>query len=184
MLGASLARRYARALFDLALEAGQVQEVGEALDRVLGTLAERRDLRALWEHQEVSARVKRTLVDEILAAEAPALVRNFLALLVTRRRERWLEAIRGEYERLADEALGRVEVEVRAAVPPAAGVLGALEDRLGRRLGKQVKLRVRIEPELVGGLVVRVGDVLFDGSVRTRLRRMQERLARAGASPS
>lgn len=184
MLGASLARRYARALFDLALQAGQVEEVGEALDRVLQTLADRRDLRALWEHQEVSARVKRSLALEVLAAGAPVLVRNFLSVLVTRRRERWLEAIRREYERLADEALGRVEVEVRSAVPPAAGVLGALEDRLGRRLGKQVRFRVRVEPELMGGLVVRVGDVLYDGSVRTRLARMRERLARAGASPS
>lgn len=180
MLGASLARRYARALFELALAQERVQDVGEELDRVLATLEERRDLRALWEHQEVSARVKLSLVEEVLGAGVSPLVRNFLSLVVTRRRERWLAAMRQEYERLADEALGRVEVEVRSAVPVPGETLDALRGRLGNKLKKTVKFRTRVEPELLGGLVVRVGDVLLDGSVRSRLRRMRERLA---ASP-
>lgn len=182
MLSASVARRYARALFDLGRERNQVEELGQDLERVLKTMETSRDLRALWEHREVAPRLKRALLQQYFAGKVSDLVLNFLYVLIAKRREAWLPRIYEQYINLADEALGRVEVEVRSAVPLADDMMGGLEKRLSKRLGKQIKFVRRVDPALLGGLVLRVGDVLMDGSVRTRLKRMRQRLV--GASPN
>lgn len=181
MQNASVARRYARALYELARERGQVDEVGRELELVVRTLDAHRDLRALWEHAEVSARVKLALIEQTFAGKVSGLVRNFVAVLAQKRREVYLGAIAREYTALADEALNRVEVEVRSAAPLSPDTLVDLQHRLGARLGKQIKFVTTVDQDLMGGLVIRVGDVLMDGSVRTRLKRMKERLASAGA---
>nr|PZN42818.1 MAG: F0F1 ATP synthase subunit delta [Bacillota bacterium] len=182
MLSASVARRYARALFDLARERGQVEEVGREVEQVVEAMRASRELRGLWEHQEVSPRLKCALLEQHFKGKVSDLVLHFLFLLVAKRREVWLPRILREYVALADEALGRVEVEVRSAVPLPDEVLDRLAERLRQRLGKEVRFVRRVDPSLLGGLVVRVGDVLMDGSVRTQLRRMQQRLVGAGGN--
>lgn len=182
MQNAAVARRYARALYELALDKGQVEQVGRELELVVRTLDANRDLRALWEHAEVSARVKLSLVEQTFAGKISDLVKNFVSIVATKRREAHLGAIAQEYTALADEALNRVEVEVRSAAPLSPDTLAQLQNRLGTRLGKQIKFVTTVDKDLMGGLVVRVGDVLMDGSVRTRLKRIKDRLASAGAS--
>lgn len=182
MLTASVARRYARALYELARDRGQVEAAGRELELVVQTLDANRDLRALWEHAEVSARVKVQLVEQTFAGKISDLVKNFISVVATKRREAYLSQIAREYVALADEALNRVEVEVRSAAPLAPETLAGLQSRLERRLGKQIKFTTTVDQDLLGGLVVRVGDVLMDGSVRTRLKRMKARLTSAGAS--
>lgn len=179
MLTASVARRYARALFELARERGQVEAIGRDLEQVVRTLESRQDLRALWEHQEVSPRVKQAMIRQEFGDKVSELVLNFLAVVTTRRREAWLGRMLAEYTALADEALGQVEVEVRSAAPLPIETLAELKIRLGQRLGKEVRLTQKVDPDLLGGVVLRVGDVLMDGSVRTQLKRMKERLAAA-----
>ncbi len=182
MLNASVARRYARALYELAQDKGQVEAVGRELELAVQSLTANRDLRALWEHAEVSARVKVSLVEQTFTGKISDLVKNFVCVIATKRREAYLAQIASEYVALSDEALNRVEVEVRSATPLSPDTLDHLQNRLGNRLGKQIKFVTSIDKDLIGGLVVRVGDVLMDGSVRTRLKRMKDRLASAGAS--
>lgn len=178
MAAGSVARRYARALFDLAQEQGVVEKVGSELAQVVQTLREQTNLRGLWESQDVPATVKLAFIQEQFG-DLSELLRNFLSVLVNKRRETHLPQIYTEYQAMADEAAGRVTVEVRTATPLHESMAGALQARLAAALNKQVKMESRVDPALMGGIIVRVGDLQMDGSVRTRLKRMRERLITA-----
>lgn len=179
MQAGSVARRYARALFELAQEQGQAEAVGRELELVVQTFSRRPELRGIWEHAEASTALKLGLVQQEFGDRVGQLVRNFLGVMAQKRRSTYLSAVYREYMVMVDEALGRVEVEVRSATELAPDLANQLTERLATRLHKQVKLRTLVDKELMGGLVIRVGDVLMDGSVRTRLRRMRQRLSQA-----
>ena len=109
---------------------------------------------------------------------ASSLLQSFLAFLIDRRRLVQFEAIRAEYGRLADERAGLTRAVVRSAEALSSEQLDALRRALSTRVGRDVELAVEVEPELLGGVVAQVGDLVFDGSVRTQLRQLHERLAR------
>jgi len=176
MLNQAVSRRYAQALFELAQEKGLLDQVNRELDLVLQMIEADGYLRAFMNDAVISPSQKRAVLSRVLEGKVSPLVLNFLYVVVQKRRESFLPAIYRAFQDLANEALGVVEVEVRSAVPLAEETARNLEAKLVARLGKRVKFRTQVAPELIGGLVVRVGDTLIDGSVRTRLRRMHERL--------
>jgi F-type H+-transporting ATPase subunit delta len=97
-------------------------------------------------------------------------------LVVERGREEVLTSIYGEYQRLANEHRNILAVDVSAAVPLSDEQLSELARSLEARTGKRIRIQEQTEPELLGGLIVRMGDTILDGSVRTRLRRLHEQL--------
>lgn len=181
MLNQAVARRYARAIFDLAQEKGLVDQVDQELNLVATMIESNRQLKAVMDDVLISPEVKRDLVEKIFAGKVSPLVMNFLLLVVRKRREAWIPVMYRSFLDLANEARGIVEVEVRSAVPLPDQTLATLENKLQTRLGKRVKFETQVAPELLGGLVVRVGDELMDGSVRTRLRRIHDRMIRSKA---
>ncbi len=181
MLNQAVARRYARALFDLAQEKGLIDQVDQELETVVSAIEHNRHFRAVVNDVLIAPEVKRDLIEKLFAGKVSPLVMNFLLLVVRKRRESYLPAMYRAYLDLANEARGIVEVEVRSAVPLPEETTERLQGKLESRLGKRVKFQTQVAPELLGGLVVRVGDVLMDGSVRTRLQRMRERLVRSKA---
>jgi len=176
MLSQAVSRRYAKALFDLAQEKGLLDQVAREFGYVVQMIETQPHLRAFMNDVMISPPKKREVLSRVFDGKISPLVRNFLFLVVQKRREAYLPAMYRAFEELANEALGVVEVEVRSAVPLEEQTARKLEAALVTRLGKRVKFRTQVAPELIGGLVVRVGDTLMDGSVRTRLRRMHERL--------
>jgi len=176
MLSQAVSRRYARALFELAQEKGLLDQVEHELDLVMQMVNADGYLQAVMADVMISPAKKHELVERLFGGKVSPLVLNFLHVVVQKRREANLPAMYREFQDLANEAHGVVEVEVRSAVPLPAETAQNLEVKLVDRLGKRVKFRTQVAPELIGGLVVRVGDTLMDGSVRTRLRRMRERL--------
>ncbi len=176
MLNHAISRRYARALFELAQEKGLLDQTNRELELVVNMYEADGYLRAFMNDVMVSPSKKREVLSGVLEGKVSPLVLNFLFVVVQKRREPYLPSIYRAFQDLANEALGFVEVEVRSAVPLQEETARNLEARLGAKLGKRVKLRTQVAPELIGGLAVRVGDTLMDGSVRTRLRRMHERL--------
>jgi F-type H+-transporting ATPase subunit delta len=172
----AVARRYARALFELAEEKGLMDQVDQELNMVVATIAANAPLQAAMADVLLQPAVKRNLIEKLFASEVSELVRNFLYLVVRKRREAHLEAIYQAYLDLANEARGVVEVEVRTAVPLGNETAARLESALISKLGKQIKFKTQVAPELMGGLVVRVGDELLDGSVATRLKRLHDRM--------
>lgn len=181
MVNHAVARRYARALFELAQEKGQLDQV----ERELGMVAEmiRTNPRLRWVMDDVmtSTEVKSHLIAQLFTGKVSDLVLHFLLVVVRKRREANIPEMYRAYVDLANDARGIVEVEVRSAVPLDEEIVRNLERKLVARLGKRVKFQTQVAPELIGGLVVRVDDTLMDGSVRTRLARMRERLIRANA---
>jgi F-type H+-transporting ATPase subunit delta len=180
MHSTAAARRYARAMFSLAGEEGRV-------DAVRRELADLR--RAFTENQELHHAIFRPLYPAaerraVLGAVCTNLgssrsVTSFLSLLVDRRRLIDFDAICDEFDRLADEAAGRVRAEVVSATPLRDEQRERLRRALAVRTGKQVELAERVDPSLLGGAVASVGGVVFDGSLRTQLAQLRGSLTRA-----
>ena len=120
---------------------------------------------------------KNALLRSVLEGQVTDLSLRFLDLVVTKRREEILAAAYEEFHRLANEARGVLPVHVTSAVPLSAAQQEALAAALGRKTGKQLILATDTDPALVGGLVVRLGDLVIDGSIRTKLAQLRQHLA-------
>lgn len=182
MAGEVIARNYAEALFELGDRQGRVEEYGEALDEVARLLDESPEFRLFLDTPRVEAAKKKEVVRTAFEGRAPEHVLNFLLLVLDKRRHRLLGAIAGEYRRLLDERLGRAHVEVSVARPIDGGEEAHIAERLSAILGRTAIPHVRVDPALIGGIVFRSGDTIFDGSVRRRLQRMRQRLMAADVS--
>jgi F-type H+-transporting ATPase subunit delta len=179
-VGSSAARRYAEAAFQLATRDDALDAYGDGLhlavrmlggDEVLGIL--RNPARPLRERVD--------LVDTLLAKRVPEPVRKIVGLLVARGRVDELGAVAGEYHRLLNRHNGVVEAVATSAAPLNGAETDALRRKVAQMTGRTVDLRVEVDEALIGGLTVRVGDTLYDASVRGRLERLRERLV-AGAT--
>jgi F-type H+-transporting ATPase subunit delta len=167
---ASLAGRYASALFDLASEAGTVTAVESDLDKLEAALAESAELRALIRNPEVSRGQFGKIMSGIGAHLALAdLTKNFLGVLAENRRVAELPAMIRAFHSIAAAQRGEVTAEVASAHALTDEQISALEQKLRAREGRTVKLKTRVDPDLLGGLVVTVGSKRIDGSIRTRL---------------
>lgn len=179
MPGAAAARRYARALFNLASEEGRVAEVRDELATIASLLDENpaiQDLLFRPLHPANQRRGALAALSQRLGCSS--VVQNFLQFLIDQRRLIDFPTIRAELERLADEAAGRTQAQVVAANPLAEGQLERLRQALARRSGHEVDIRVQVDPELLGGVIAKVGDLVFDGSIRTQLRRLRANLTK------
>jgi F-type H+-transporting ATPase subunit delta len=174
--GETIARNYASALFDLADRDGSAEAYGAALDTVVALLDEVPDFRRLLETPRIAAERKKEVLRESFQEDVPAHVMNFILLVVDKRRQRLLPEIAAEYRSLLDVRLGRTHVEVQVARPLGDAELAEISAELTRILGMEAIPHVRVNPELVGGIVFRSGDTIFDGSVRRRLQRMRRQL--------
>ncbi len=174
------ARRYARALFSLAQDGSEVASVAEQLDAMTRLFEASPELkhalfRPLHPVKERSAVLRRVCE---LAALQPTL-RSFMLYLIDQRRLVDFEGICSEFERLADEAAGRVRAEIVTSSPLSDDQKARLERALSARTGRQVQLDVRVDADLIGGAVAEVGGVVFDGSLRTQLAQLRDSLQSA-----
>ncbi len=167
MAKAPIPKRYAQALFSLAVAEGK-QEVW--LESLVGIERQLADSSAalFFSEPRIPAERKAMVVAEV-AAGADTMVGNFLGLLVQKQVIGVLPSIVREYSLLLNESLGRVQASVTSAVAISAEQHTRLRDSLGAMLDKQVVLDVQEDQDIIGGLVVRVGDQIIDGSVRARL---------------
>jgi F-type H+-transporting ATPase subunit delta len=167
---ASLAGRYASALFELASEAGTVSAVENDLETLAQALRESPELKALIKNPEVSrdalGRVLSGLGGSLKLAD---LTKNFLGVLAQNRRVGELPAVIRAFQSIAAAQRGEVTAEVASAHPLHDDQLAALEHKLSAREGRTVKLKTRVDPDLLGGLVVTIGSQRIDSSIRSRL---------------
>jgi F-type H+-transporting ATPase subunit delta len=167
---ASLAGRYASALFELASEAGFVTAVESDLETLAEALRESPELRALIRNPEVS----REALGRVLAGlgaqlNLSDLSKNFLGVLAQNRRVAELPATIRAFQAIAAAQRGEVGAEVASAHPLTDEQLATLEQKLRAREGRTVKLKTRVDPDLLGGLVVTIGSQRIDSSIRSRL---------------
>jgi len=173
------ARRYARALFSIAQDASAVEAIRGELARMAelfeGELALHHALfRPL--HPVAERRAVLRAVGERLGLSTT--VRNFLAYLIDQRRLMDFDAIHAEFGQLADAAAGLVKARVTAAAPLDDVQRERLRQALTARTGRRVELDLAVDPNLIGGAVAVVGNVVFDGSLRTQLEQLRDTLSR------
>ena len=179
MRGKTIARPFAAALFELADQEGQLEDWGAALGGVVGLLDEEEGIRHFLETPQVDTGEKKKVLREALEGRVPTQVLHFLLMVVDRRRQRFLGAMAEEYRRLLDERLGRAHVEVSVARELDDAEVDELRRRLSGILGKEAVPHVQVRPELMGGIVFKSEDMIYDGSIRRRLERMKQRLLAA-----
>lgn len=175
---ASVAGRYASALFELATEQKQVAEVEKALDRFQAMVEQSPDLARLVKSPAFSADDQLKAITAILAkAGIGGLAGNFLQLIARNRRLFAVEDMVKSYRTLSARARGEVDAEVSSAFPLDNAQLEALKDQLRASVGgKQVKVATKVDPGLLGGLVVKMGSRMVDSSIRTKLMSLKTRL--------
>lgn len=172
----TIARNYAEALLALARKAGDLGGWGRLIDDVARATEQDVRLRRFLEAPQIDADDKKAVLERALADRAPRLFVRFLQKLVDNRRQMLIPAIATAYHDLVDEAEGRVHARVTVARPVDEAGETAIARELSRALGKQVVPHVSVDPAIIGGVVVRVGDTVMDGSVRRRLASLRGRL--------
>jgi len=177
LLTGSIARRYARALFELAIEQKQEAALQEALSALAEAVRSNRDLKDLFENP-AHTRDQRALVAESLCKglRATPTFRSFLLLLVDRNRLQYLEGISRTFGAMVDTHAGRVRARVVSAVEMKEAAAKQLAKMLEAATGRTVVLERQVEPSLLGGVVAHVGGRVYDGSLKTQLEEMRQQL--------
>ena len=175
-----LARVYARSLFEVAREHGKLDELREQLGQFADALNENRELAVFFFSPYFSTKEKQEALGRILDGADESLL-NFLSLLIENHRMPVIFRIRQEYERLWEEENRMLPVEVTSAIELDEATTESLGKRIGERTGRKVTLAARVEPDILGGIVVRVGNSILDASIRNRLEQLRRHVAQ-GAS--
>ncbi len=177
MARSAAARRYAKALFGLAREESRIAEVRAELDALDALLVQEPAVQTALFRPLYPVAERRAALDGVAERLGTSpIVRHFYAFVIDQRRIIDFPAIRAEYHRLADEEAGRVPAEVVSAAPLADDQVERLRRALSQRTGRDVQIRVKVDPSLVGGVVAQVGDQLFDGSIRRHLQQLRSNL--------
>lgn len=172
----AVARRYAEALFELAVEKDILSKVEEDLELVLQVLEASQDFQNILNSQRVPGPDKRDLLTQLFEGRLHEITMNFILVLTEKRRERYLHRISKEYIRLAEAKRNIVEAQVKTAVELTREDKQVLEQKLSESTGKNIKVVLKVDPELLGGAVIKIGDKVIDGSVARRLLKMKENL--------
>ena len=170
MKSITVARNYAEALFDAGTE------FGEVLDAVAGAIQADERIAITLDSPRVSKTAKSEILERALKGEAPREFVRFLQAIVRRGRQGLLAEIAQEYQVLLDQKLDRVHAGVTLAEEADTRTQKQVVERLTKALGREVRAYFRSDPRILGGVVVRVGDRIFDGSVRRRLTAIQRRM--------
>ena len=174
----TVARVYARALFDAARDAAAVVPVGRDLGDFVAAFAASASLRDVLADPQIDSAARQRILVEITRGGQP-LVANTLQLLLERGRFGIVAQLCAAYEALAAAEADLVKVEVTSAVELSAAAREKIAQRVAGTAGRRVELAARVDPTIIGGLVLRVGDVIVDASVQARIRQLRRRLATA-----
>jgi len=178
-----IARVYAEALFAVAARDGKPEDTGEELSAfVRDVLGKDSKVAAFFVSPAVTRRAREPVLEAALKGNASPLVANFLRVLNQNNRLDLIRAIAAAYRDLLDQRAGRVRVSVRSAVPLSAEQQDQLRRTLSESLHKEPVLDLRTDPDLLGGMVVQVGDKVYDTSVRTRLEALRTQLTARGTN--
>lgn len=172
----AVALRYARALHEVALEKKIIDAVEQELSAISEVVQGNPDLQRVLTHPQIATEEKKQLLDTLFAGKVKDETKNFLFLLVDRGREIYLKEITSAFIELANEARGIADATVTSAKPLDGEALDELAERFGKQLNKTLRLQAKVDPSIIGGLVIRIGDRLYDGSVAGKLAQFQQQL--------
>ncbi len=181
----ALARVYASSLFDLAKKGGGSQAsestLGE-LEDILELTRSNKQFGEFLASRILSAAERKKSLENILKGRVSELTYHFIQVLNDKERLGHLSSIVAAYEQMVQHAYGRVEVDVYTAAPIDQNEAAAIRARLQSMLGKEPVIHSYVEPEMIGGLRLQIGDQLIDGSIRTQLRRLRDNVSSTGGA--
>jgi F-type H+-transporting ATPase subunit delta len=186
MSHSTVARRYATALYQEADRLDAVETVDDDVSLLRDSLQDNRELSRFFESPVIPNDKKKAVIQSLLKDRVGSLTLDFLHLLVRKDRETMVASILDRYRKLRDEQQGIIDVHARVAQPLSDDDRASLSDTLEEKTGRTVRLHVTEDPDLIGGIVIRIGDRVFDGSVQNKLATLRERMhdARLDAAPS
>ncbi len=173
-----IARVWARALFEVAKEHGLLDEVREQLGAFVDALNENRDLMVFFFSPYFSPLEKKDGLKRAVTDGEPVLM-NFLEALIERHRMPAIFRIKVRYELLWEDERDLLPVEVTSAIELDKSIVGSIGDRIGKQTKRTVELSSKVDPDILGGIVLRVGNVILDASIRNRLEQLRKQVARA-----
>lgn len=177
--GTVVAKRYAKALFQLAQEQGLVAEVETKLSLIVGTIESDAKVRAFLSAPNITLAAKVGALKSAFDDKASSFVLNTVSLLIERGREGDIASVLEAYKQVAGSSLGRADAHVTSSTPLSDVEKNKLAVKFGALLGKTVRVTNAVNPDLLGGVTVRIGDTLYDGSLKGKLDRLNKALQNA-----
>jgi len=175
-----LAQVYARALFEVAREQGKLDELREQLAQFADAVDSNRELAVFFFSPYFSIQEKQDALDRVLQGADESLV-NFLRLLIENHRMPVIFRARQQYERLWEQENKVLPVEITSAIELDQATTENLGREIGDRAGRHVTLKARVDPNILGGIVLRVGNSILDASIRNRLEQLRRQVAQGAA---
>jgi len=175
LIGSKIAKRYAKALFGLGHEDGQYEKYGQDLSEFVTFCKENDEFKQVISNPVFALDDRKKILDTVLErSNFSNMVKSFLRILIDKNRVGAIEAITSYYQLLTDEVSNIARAVITTARPLKAASLERLEKALETLTSKQVKAEVKEDRDLVGGIVVRIGDMVFDGSIKAQLEGLKE----------
>lgn len=176
MLENAIARRYASALFDLAQEQGKIDAFEKELETVVKTVETSPELAAVLDNQLMEAYIKKDVIHQVFTGQVSDTTVDFLKVVLDKHREMYLKDIYNYFVVAANEFRNLRDAEVVSARELTEADLAEVKAKLEKMTGKTIRLTSRVDQSIIGGLVVRIGDKIIDGSVTKRLELLKETL--------
>jgi F-type H+-transporting ATPase subunit delta len=173
-----IAQVWARALFEVANEHDLLDEVRDQLGAFTDALNQNRDLMVFFFSPYFSTQEKKEGLERAVTDAEPVLT-NFLEALIERHRMPVIFRIKARYDALWEDERDLLPVEVTSAIELDKSIVGSIGDRIGEQTKRTVQLSSKVDPDILGGIVLRVGNVILDASIRNRLEQLRKQVARA-----
>jgi F-type H+-transporting ATPase subunit delta len=173
-----IAAVYARALFEVASDHDKLDDVRDQLGAFADALSETRDLQVFFFSPYFSTAEKEDGLDRVVTDADPTIV-NFLKLLIEKHRMPVLFRIRADYERLWEDENKLLPVQITSAVELDDAVVKQLGDRIAEQTDRKVQVSAQVNPDILGGIVVQVGNSVLDASVKNRLEQLRKQVVKA-----
>jgi ATP synthase F1 delta subunit len=171
-----IAQVYSRSLFDVAKEQGKLDEVREQLGQFADAVAENRDLQVFFFSPYLSTEEKKEGLHKALEGAEETLL-NFLELLVEKHRMPAIFRIRRQFDERWEEENRRLPVTVTSAIELDESTVRQIGDAIGKQTGRHIELTSKVDPDILGGIVLRVGNSILDASIRNRLEQLRKQVA-------
>jgi len=172
-----IAKRYAKAYFELAEEQGRLSEAQTELSEIVAFFDNQPELRGVLYHPVFETVQRKAVLNALLGKfKLSKPLGSLLNLMVDKNKLAYVDLVAENFSRMVDEAEGRLKVEVASAAPLDESLVAGLRDEFSKLTGKQVELEVEVDESLLGGVVARYGGMVYDGSIKTQLKRMGEAL--------
>ncbi|MBN6187065.1 F0F1 ATP synthase subunit delta [Aneurinibacillus sp. BA2021] len=175
----AVAKRYAQALYEVASEKQAIDITESELLQITDVINQSGELNMLLTHPKVTAQEKKEMVNELFGGKVSDTTLNFLNLLLDRGREEELNNITKHFIALSNEARGYAEATVVTAKPLTEEELQNVADQFGQKVNKKLRVAAKVDPSIVGGIIVRIGDRLYDGSIKGKLARFTQQIKQA-----